>query len=158
MWIPARFKTANIESPAGEPQQEQVQGRREALVPGLLAITSDDRLYYLLLSASIDLNWKIAWARTLERAFELCRSQRMPLVIYDERLPGVDWRDALWELSDLPDHPAVLLAALEVNEEVWELVLQSRGYDAVRRSAGSQEWRRELLFALLRIARMREPC
>jgi hypothetical protein len=52
-------------------------------------------------------------------------------------------------IGGLPDHPAILLAASGVNEELWELVLRSRGYDAVERSAGSREWRRELRFAWL---------
>ena len=64
-------------------------------------------------------------------------------------LPGLDWRDVLPEISRLPDHPAVLLAASEVNEEIWELVLRRSGYDAVERSSGSQEWRRALWFAWL---------
>lgn len=151
MWIPVRFRTAQterlIDSRSGAQMAEP--DRCETPRPGVLAITSDDRLYYLLLSASLDLRWKITWARTLERALEVCRLHPIPLVIYDERLPGPDWRDVLPEISRLPDRPAVLLAASEVNEEIWELVLRCRGYDAVERSLGSQEWRRELWFAWL---------
>jgi hypothetical protein len=117
--------------------------------PAVLAITSDDRLYYLLLSASIDLRWKISRARTIERALELCRSQPTPLAIYDECLPGVDWREALPGVTGFPDHPVVVLAASEVNEEIWRSVLRYRGYDLVRRAAGSEEWKRELRFAWL---------
>jgi hypothetical protein len=149
MWIPARFRTARTECPVDRPREEKTLGRdrRETHLPGVLAITSDDRLYYMLLSASIDLHWKITWARTLERALELCRLSPIPLVIYDERLPGIDWREALPGIVGLPDRPAILLAASAVDEEIWELVLRCRGYDAVERSSGSQEWRRELWFA-----------
>ena len=123
------------------------ENRRDSRLPGVLAITSDDRLFYLILSASIDLSWKITRARTIERAFELCSSQPAPVIIYDECLPDVDWRDALPVVTGFPEHPAVLLAVSEVNEEIWHGVLKCRGYDAVRRSAGSEEWRRELRFA-----------
>jgi CheY-like chemotaxis protein len=151
MWIPVRFRTAHTERVADRRPEKQTleRDRRETPLPSVLAVTSDDRLYYLLLSASIDLHWKITWARTLERALELYRSQPIPLVIYDQRLPGLDWRDVLPEISRLPDHPVVLLAASEVNEEIWELVLRRSGYDAVERSSGSQEWRRALWFAWL---------
>ncbi len=115
----------------------------------ILAITSEDRLFFLLLSASIDLGWKIVWARSIERACDLYSMRQTPLVVYDQRLPGIDWREGLARIAGFPGNPVVLLAASEVNEEVWETVLRCRGYDAVRRSAGSVEWRRELLFARL---------
>lgn len=113
----------------------------------ILAITSEDRLFYLLLSASIDLGWKIVWARSIERACDLYFTQPTPLVIYDQRLPGIDWREGVARIAAFPGDPVVLLAASEVDEDVWETVRRCRGYDAVRRSAGSQEWRRELQFA-----------
>jgi hypothetical protein len=148
MWLPARFRSANDDSDVrGASEIVPTEEGSVARQPRLLAITSDDRLYYLLLSASIDLGWKITRARTMERAFELCCSQPAPLVIYDERLPGVDWREALPGVIGFPGHPAVLLAASEVNEEIWESVLRCRGYDLVRRAAGSEEWKRELWFA-----------
>jgi hypothetical protein len=151
MWIPARFRTARTDSPVDRRREEQTwkPDRRETHLPGVLAITSDDRLYYMLLSASLDLHWKITWARTLEQALALCRLHPIPLVIYDERLPGIDWREALPGIGGLPGRPAILLAASAVNEEKWELVLRRRSYDAVERSSGSQEWRRELWFAWL---------
>ncbi len=141
MWVPARFRTAAPD------ELVQVAQRLETDPPEVLAITSEDRMYYLLLSASIDLGWKIAWARTVGRAFELYRVRPRPLVIFDERLPGADWREALPGIGSLPHHPLILLAASKVNEEIWRTVLRCRGYDAVKRSAGSQEWARELRFA-----------
>lgn len=150
MWIPARFRQASEETTLA-PANRSIsipEGRRTRL-PGVLAITADDRLYYLLLSASIDLGWRIIWARTVGRAFELDCLQPMPIIICDERLPGFTSSETLPGIASFPGHPAVLLAASEVNEEIWERVLRCRGYDAVRRSAGSEEWKRELRFAWL---------
>jgi CheY-like chemotaxis protein len=131
MWLPAR--------PRG--------GAEPAATPSVLALTSDDRLYCQLLSAAIDPGWKITWARSIVRAFELCCAQPRPLVVCDQCLPGMDWRDALRSATTLPDHPVVLLAVPQIDEEVWASVLRCHGYDAVRRAAGSAEWRRELRFA-----------
>jgi hypothetical protein len=153
MWLPARFRSADDESNGrGANEIARIEGRVAARQPSVLAITSDDRLYYLLLSASIDLGWKITRARTIERALELGCSQPTPLVIYDERLPGAEWREALPGLTGFPDQPAVLLAASEVSEEIWESLLRCRGYDLVLRAAGSEEWKRELRFAWLATA------
>lgn len=146
MWLPARFRPDRSECVTSLTLSGD---SRRGLAPGVLALTADDRLYYLLLSASIDLGWRIRWARTVRRAFELCCASPTPLVVCDERLPGLDWREALPDLAKLPDHPAVLLAMSEVNENVWEEVLRGRGYDAVCRAASTQEWKRELRFAWL---------
>jgi CheY-like chemotaxis protein len=123
--------------------------RRPDHVPEVLAITCDHRLYYLLLSASIELHWKITWARSIGRAHEICRKRPRSLIVHDQQLPGVDWRDALEKISGFPERPMVLLAASDVTEEIWEGVLQRSGYDAVRRSACSAEWMREMRFASL---------
>jgi hypothetical protein len=151
MWISDWFRAPDIKSLAGAPRSSPAQNLELGTnrVPRLVVITSDDRFYYMLLSASIDLHWKITWARSIRRAFECCCSQATPLVILDERLPGVDWREALPCTSEFPDHPAVLLAISEVGEETWEFVLRSGGYDVVPRSARSEEWQRELQFAWL---------
>jgi hypothetical protein len=152
MWMPNRFRTISAGPAISDPADELVPKgeRRPSRLPGILAITADDRLYYVLLSASIDLGYRISWARTIDRAFELCLLQPMPIIVIDQSLPGVDWREVLPGISRFPDHPAVLLAAAsEMNEEMWGSVLQLRGYDAVRRSAASTEWMRELRFALL---------
>jgi hypothetical protein len=146
MWLPARFREDRSECVTSLRLPRE---SRRGLAPGVIALTSDDRLYYLLLSASIDLGWKISWARTIERAFELSCSGPMPLMVCDERLPGINWREALPAIAGFPDHPAVLLAASEINESMWEEVLRRHGYDAVSRTAGSEEWKRELRFAWL---------
>ena len=155
MWIPARFRPANAEFSGNREGRTGNEQQRRRDVPAVLAITSDDRLYYLLLSASIDLGWKIAWARTIGRAFERCCSQPAPLIVYDECLPGFDWREVLPRIAGFPDQTAVVLAASRVSEEVWRCVLQRRGYDAVQRTSGSEEWKRQLGFAWLSIGAAR---
>lgn len=112
-----------------------------------MVITVDDRLYYSLLSVSLDMGWKIRRVRTVEQAREGLPFCAAPIVVFDERLPRADWREALREFNDLSCHPLVLLAVPEVNEDVWQTVLRCHGYDVIKRSARGGEWVRVLQFA-----------
>jgi len=76
----------------------------------------------------------------------------VPVIIYDVRLPGVDWTQAFDALSQLPNRPRLLLAAQAVDESLWREVLRRHGYDVVYRSAGSEELRRALRFAWLSLS------
>ncbi len=128
--------------PAPKQEIEQERGRA-----GILVITADDRFYYSLLSVAIDIGWTIQRSRTVEGAWQGFRPQAVPIVVYDERLPGADWRDDLRALSLCPARPVVLLAVCEVDEERWRMVLRCQGYDAIGRSASGDEWIRMLRFA-----------
>jgi DNA-binding response OmpR family regulator len=141
MWISSIFGAAR--NGKGRCQAEK------AVRPGILVITVDDRLYYWLFSISIDIGWSIRRARTVEEAREDFSSRPMPVVVYDERLPRADWRNGLRRLSAFPEHPAVLLAVPEVDEDLWQTVLRCQGYDVVKRSAGGNEWMQMLRFAWL---------
>src|ERR1017187_9497647 len=152
MWISSIFGTARN----GKGQRQPEKAAR----PGILVITVDDRLYYSLLSVSIEIGWNIRRARTVEDAWEGFCSRPMPVVVYDERLPRADWPTALRRLSTLPEHPAVLLAVPEVDEDLWRMVLRCQGYDVVKRSAGGNEWMQMLRFAWLSLSlpQAEAPC
>jgi hypothetical protein len=134
MWISSLLKAAQ---------------RPSASRTGILVITADDRLFYSVFAASLEIGWNIHRARTVEEAWKGLQAQPVPVVIYDSRLPRVDWRDALRSFSAFPSHPLVFLAAPEVDEDIWRTVLRCHGYDAVKRSAGNGEWTRMLRFARL---------
>jgi len=70
-------------------------------------------------------------------------------VIFDRNLPNVDWRRALDQLSAAASNGRVLLAAPEVDEDLWRLVLRRHGYDVLVRSADTEQLKRELRFAWL---------
>ena len=135
MWIPSILKAS--------------AKKRTGNSAGILVVTGDDRLFYSLFAVSLDIGWSIRRARTFEEAWKGLNSQPPPVVIYEERLPRVDWRDALRSFSSFPGHPLVFLAAPDVDEDIWRTVLHCRGYDAVKRSAGGNEWIRMLRFAWL---------
>lgn len=148
MWLPRQLRRSDKVEDGDVLTEEPVLCQK----PSLLVITSDARLYYGLFSVAIDLGWKITWAKTSVHAAELFFAQPAALVVYDDHLHGGGWCEILPYLADFPGHPLVLLAASELDEELWTTVLRCRGYDAVRRDAGSEEWKRELRFAWRTVA------
>jgi len=117
--------------------------------PRVLAVTADLCFYSGVLSAASSARWRTDWARTLNRAVEICRLKSPPIVIFDSNLPGVDWRCAFDRLSAVPSRPRILLAAPSIDEELWENVLRRRGYDVVDRAANSEQLERTFRFAWL---------
>lgn len=135
---------------APPPDREITQVRENSRQPPrVLAVTADLRFYSCVLSAASSARWRTDWARTLNRAVELCRLKSPPIVIYDSNLPGVDWRHAFERLSALPGCPRILLAAPTIDEELWRNVLRSHGYDVVEREANSEQLERVFRFAWL---------
>jgi DNA-binding response OmpR family regulator len=121
----------------------------EPVHPCVLAITADIGFYGTVMSAANSLGWRTVWARWLDRAIEIYRPELMPIAIYDIDLPGNEWSRALHQLNDRPNPPCILLAARQVDEELWRNVLQGHGYDAVERSARPAHLARVFHFAWL---------
>jgi hypothetical protein len=141
MWIPSVFRLAVTE--------RSPDHARRTRTPGVLVVTADDKFYYLLLSLAIDLGWGIRRARNLVSAGQQMASHPMPIVVYDERLPYSQWRDGLRALGSREGHPLVLLATRRLDEDIWRIVLECKGYDALERAARKEEWTRMLRFAWL---------
>jgi hypothetical protein len=117
--------------------------------PRVLAVTADLCFYSGVLNAASSVRWRTEWARTLNRAVEICRLKSPPIVIYDSNLPGVEWGCAFDQLSSVPSRPRILLAAPSIDEELWRNVLRRRGYDVVERAASSEQLGRVFRFAWL---------
>lgn len=126
------------------------------LEPHILTVTADINFYKGVLSATQSCGWNAEWARSLKRAVEICRSRLTPIVVYDRDLPDVDWRRALDELSGTPYDVRILVAAPDVDEELWQTVLHRHGYDVLARSASAEQLERELRFAWLSLDETRE--
>lgn len=117
--------------------------------PRVLAVTADLGFYSGVLNAATSARWRTDWARTLNRAVEICRLKSPPIVIYDGNLPGGEWGSAFDRLSAAPNHPRILLAAPSIDDELWRNVLSRRGYDVVERAASSEQLGRAFRFAWL---------
>lgn len=123
--------------------------------PRVLTVTNDLGFYSSVLTATESCGWTTEWARSMKRAVEICRSQLVPIVIYDRNLPDVDWRRALDQLNGASCDVRILLAAPEVDEDLWLTVLHRRGYDVLSRSADPEQLQRELRFAWLSMEKSR---
>jgi hypothetical protein len=117
--------------------------------PRVLAVTADIGFYAGVLSAASSAQWRTEWARTFNRAIEICRLKSPPIVIFDGNLPGVEWEWAFDRLSALPSQSRILLAAPTIDEELWRNVLRRHGYDVVERAASSEQLGRVFRFAWL---------
>jgi hypothetical protein len=117
--------------------------------PRVLAVTADLGFYSGVLNAATSARWRTDWARTLNRAIEICRLKSPPIVIYDGNLPGVEWGSAFDRLGAVPNRPRILLAAPSIDEELWRNVLRRHGYDVVERAASSEQLGRAFRFAWL---------
>jgi len=117
--------------------------------PGILAVTADLGLYSCILSAACGSGWTAEWAASVSRALAVCSSKTIRIVVYDSNLPYSDWHSGLQRLARTASAPRVLLASPQVDENLWRTVRRLRGYDVLARSANSEQFRRELIFASL---------
>jgi len=117
--------------------------------PRVLAVSADLGFYAGVLNAASSVQWRTEWARTLNRAIEICRLKSPPIVIYDSILPGVEWGPAFDGLNAVPSPPRILLAAPSIDEELWRSVLRRHGYDVIDRAASSEQLGRAFRFAWL---------
>jgi DNA-binding NtrC family response regulator len=124
--------------------------------PHVLAVTADVNFYSGVLSATESCGWNADWARSLKRAVEISRSRLTPIVIYDRNLPDVDWRRALDQLNGAAYDVRILVAAPDVDEDLWRMVLRRQGYDVLARSASAEQLERELRFAWLSLDESRQ--
>jgi DNA-binding NtrC family response regulator len=115
----------------------------------VLAITTDLGFYSSVANAANAFGWRTEWARSIKRGFERCASGTIPIIIYDRDLPNADWRRVVGHLSAVASDARILVAAREIDEDLWQTVLRRRGYDVLAKSAGSEHMQRELRFAWL---------
>jgi hypothetical protein len=122
---------------------------RHAEVSEILCVSADLRLYSGVLHAAHSSGLEAQWVRSLPRAIAMCNRAWFPVAVLDMLLPFAEWTSGLYLLSETPCRPRVLLASPCVDEDLWRRVLQHHGYDAIERSAGSEELGRALHFAWL---------
>lgn len=137
-------------TPATELSKTNIAGAN--VRPAVLVITADIRLFSAVLHAASSVDWQSDWARTMGRAIEICRLEPAPIVVFDDTLPGVEWGWAFDLIHAVSNRRRILLASRLIDEELWRKVVLRGGYDIVRRSAGSEEWKRLFRFAWLSLA------
>jgi hypothetical protein len=117
--------------------------------PRIVAVSADLSFYSRILSGACSWGWSADWANSMNRALQICGSNHVQIVIYDRNLPRIDWRVAIDRLHTVAPGARILMAAPEIDEDLWRTVLRRRGYDVMSRSASWEQVKRELRFAWL---------
>jgi DNA-binding response OmpR family regulator len=124
-----------------EPRKED-EGRVEILV-----FTPDDRFFSSLLYITTQYGWTVQWAKSIDRAMEILEKRSISILIYDWYLPHADWPTGVARFARVSTDTCILLAAQQVDEDIWERAIQSGAYDVIYRSGHTAELAFTLRFA-----------
>lgn len=113
----------------------------------ILAITSDDRFYSILVDAGSSCGWEIRRSSTVQEGLDAVRSLHVPLVIFDWDGSEQDWGHALDRIWAAPNHPCVLLASRLMNDNLRQEVQRHHGYDVLPRTGDRDRIVRTVEFA-----------
>jgi hypothetical protein len=117
-------------------------------LPGILAVTPDDRLYSSLLYVSTHYGWKTRWTKSADCAAGILKSGTSAILLYDWYSASRSWRDATDRFLDLDSACCIVLAAPYIDEDLWEEARRHRVYDVVPRLGQSCVLAATLQFAL----------
>lgn len=98
----------------------------------VLLVTMSSLMQTDLRILSIQEGWHILFARSVDAALYLSTVHKIAVVIYDQELPGANWRDALRSLVDAAPVCFILLSSF-VDRRFWKTVLDIGGYDVAQK-------------------------
>jgi len=93
---------------------------------------------------SMEPKWLLQSASTLERALNIIRDTRSPIVLSECDLAPGSWKDVLARLSTLPDPPSLIVASRFADDRLWAEALNLGAYDVLTRPFDSEELLRVL--------------
>jgi AmiR/NasT family two-component response regulator len=99
--------------------------------PRALAIMRNGIDRETLQSIFRDAHWELETAETLSSAL-IHRKYPFPIVLWERELKDCDWRQAISLLSDLPQHPAVILLSSRCDNNLWDDLIGFGGSDILR--------------------------
>jgi DNA-binding NtrC family response regulator len=101
--------------------------------------------------------WKLHQAVGYRDALSILRSDRMPVVLCDSRLPDGDWKDLLSQIAILTDPPQLIVSSMQADDQLWSEVLHMGGYDVLAKPLDSTEVLRAVRAAAQRWTDLRKP-
>ncbi len=75
------------------------------------------------------MRWRLDYASDLRVALVNLRDRRFDVVIYDQDMPGQDWRAAVTSLATTAPMSSILLLSPLGHPEIWNEVIQRGGHD-----------------------------
>lgn len=95
-------------------------------------------------AASTNTGGRLACCSGVEAAIRALRSQRVPVVLCDDR---VDWRQVLEHLRELPDAPFLIVTSRLADDRLWSEALNLGAYDVLAKPFDANEVTRVLTMA-----------
>ena len=115
--------------------------------PSILAVTPDDRLYSSLLYIATQDGWITRWVRSASQALEIPWAGTNSILLYDWYAESHPWQEATDRFLEADPFCCIVLAAAEVDEELWEQALQHGVYDVAPRTGPASALAITLQFA-----------
>jgi DNA-binding NtrC family response regulator len=77
---------------------------------------------------AIEQHWRISFATTLERAVDIRRMKTINVIIYDQDLSGLDWRQGLVRMINCAESALAIVLSYEADARMYRSVLECGGY------------------------------
>ena len=113
----------------------------------IVAFTLDDRFFSSLLYVTTQYGWTVQWAKSLDRALEILKGRTISILIYDCYSDPADWPCGVARFTRVCGRTSIVLAAPQVDEDVWERALGYGVYDVVCRTGHAAQLASTLRFA-----------
>lgn len=97
--------------------------------------------------ASIESNWTLCPATSLEAALTALRDYPVAIVVSERDLGVHTWKDVLAEISNVPDPPLLIVASRLADEYLWAEALNLGAYDVLAKPFEAEEVTRVLRMA-----------
>jgi DNA-binding response OmpR family regulator len=113
----------------------------------ILLLTADDRFFSSLLYVTTAYGWTVRWAKSIERALEILERRAVSILVYDCCLPHSDWQAGVPRVTEVSGRTCIVLAAQQVDEDLWERALGRGAYDVMCRTDPAAQLASTLRFA-----------
>jgi DNA-binding NtrC family response regulator len=88
--------------------------------------------------------WHVLRAGNLEEAQWLLSREEIPVVLFAQNIPGLEWRQAVGLLAAAPCRPSVLLVAPSPRLPGWEEITAAGGYDVIAEPVSAESLARAM--------------
>lgn len=115
----------------------------------ILLVSSSPGAHSLFRDLSVERDWRVVSAHDFSGFVSLLRTRDFSVVVYDNDLPDVTWKDAL-DVLPAKNGPLLIVTARLADERLWADVLHRGGHDVLVQPFDRTEVSRVIQYALER--------
>jgi DNA-binding NtrC family response regulator len=97
----------------------------------IVALIVDEQDRGLLTIVAARNHWVVQFADTCGQAWAVLNQLKAPIILCDRRLPGTDWRDAVYMMALSSHRACAILLSQVVDDYLWNEVIRVGGYDVL---------------------------